>query len=298
MTADWQGPRWVIGQLVSTLGRLPVKAAVLAVAVLGLAALWAPSASATGVRDVVFVGNNWDGTADVIDPHRNFRRVARINIIPDIRAAAVRDLHRTRSAWPTSCDPAGRRRGQRPVRRRHVHRPTTDALLIVSRPSLADVVGDQPEHPPDRVALRGATASAPTTWPSRRTASTSRSPRRPGTSSTSSTPHTGREVGTFPSGDSPHENNYSADGKLIYHASIGLVYTPADQPAVRLDQGRSLVPDRRREHQPDPGADRHGPEARPGGIPEDELRGQADGALAERVPGLLPGLVLPRLRRV
>ena len=69
----------------SALGRLPVKAAVIVVAALGMATVWAPSASATGVRDVVFVGNNWDGTADVIDPHRNFKRVARINIIPDIQ---------------------------------------------------------------------------------------------------------------------------------------------------------------------------------------------------------------------
>ena len=40
----------------------------------------------------------------------------------------------------------------------------------------------------------------------------------------------GKIVTTFPSGDSPHESNYSRDGKLIYHASIGMVYTPADQP--------------------------------------------------------------------
>jgi len=33
-------------------------------------------------REVLYVGNNWDGTADVIDPH-TFRRVARLNIIPD-----------------------------------------------------------------------------------------------------------------------------------------------------------------------------------------------------------------------
>jgi hypothetical protein len=42
--------------------------------------------------------------------------------------------------------------------------------------------------------------------------------------------HTGRKTGEFPSGDSPHENNYSRDGKLIFHASIGRVYTPTDRP--------------------------------------------------------------------
>jgi DNA-binding beta-propeller fold protein YncE len=37
---------------------------------------------------------------------------------------------------------------------------------------------------------------------------------------------TGKIVGEFESGDQPHENTYSADGKLIYHASIGKVYIP------------------------------------------------------------------------
>jgi YVTN family beta-propeller protein len=48
---------------------------------------------------------------------------------------------------------------------------------------------------------------------------------------------TGQEVGRFPSGDSPHENNYSADGSRIFHASIGLVYTPADDPQVDTSKG-------------------------------------------------------------
>ena len=41
---------------------------------------------------------------------------------------------------------------------------------------------------------------------------------------------TGAIIGRIPSGDSPHENNFSEDGKLIYHASIGLVYTDTDDP--------------------------------------------------------------------
>jgi DNA-binding beta-propeller fold protein YncE len=43
---------------------------------------------------------------------------------------------------------------------------------------------------------------------------------------------TGKQSGQFTSGDQPHENNYSKDGKLIYHASIGSVFTPTDQPAL------------------------------------------------------------------
>ena len=38
----------------------------------------------------------------------------------------------------------------------------------------------------------------------------------------------GQRLRSFESGDTPHENNYSADGKRIFHASIGRVYTPGD----------------------------------------------------------------------
>ena len=48
---------------------------------------------------------------------------------------------------------------------------------------------------------------------------------------------TGEEIGRFPSGDSPHENNYSEDGERLYHASIGLVYTPLDQPVLDDTKG-------------------------------------------------------------
>ncbi len=40
----------------------------------------APSA---GLREVLFVGNNWDGTADVIESGGDFGRIGRINVIPD-----------------------------------------------------------------------------------------------------------------------------------------------------------------------------------------------------------------------
>src|SRR3954454_15616523 len=42
------------------------------------------SSAERGIRHVVFVGNNWDGTADVIYPRAHYKRVARINIVPDI----------------------------------------------------------------------------------------------------------------------------------------------------------------------------------------------------------------------
>src|SRR6476646_10502176 len=38
--------------------------------------------SSGDVRHVVFVGNNWDGTATILNP-RNFHQLGRLNIIPD-----------------------------------------------------------------------------------------------------------------------------------------------------------------------------------------------------------------------
>jgi len=40
------------------------------------------NATGRATRDVLYVGNNWDGTAHVVDP-RTFRKLARIDIIPD-----------------------------------------------------------------------------------------------------------------------------------------------------------------------------------------------------------------------
>jgi YVTN family beta-propeller protein len=221
---------------VSAFGRLRVKAAVIAAAALGLAALWAPGASAaTGVRDAVFVGNNWDGTADVIDPNRNYRRIARLNIIPDIRQRMA-EIY---------ADPV--RLGYFLAIRQAVGEgndqfvddmfSTPDGrLLIVSRPSLADVI-----------ALNLRTRKI--VWRFRvdgqRSDHMAMSPNGKRVAVSASTGNvvqildtsTGRQVGIFPSGDSPHENNYSKDGRRIFHASIGLVYTPADRPALDSSKG-------------------------------------------------------------
>jgi DNA-binding beta-propeller fold protein YncE len=109
-------------------------------------------------------------------------------------------------------------------------------LLVVSRPSLADVVGID-------------IASGEIVWRFRvagqRSDHMALSPdgtRVAVSASTGNVVHildtqTGEEVLRLPSGDSPHENTYSADGSKIFHASIGLVYTPADQPALDSTKG-------------------------------------------------------------
>jgi DNA-binding beta-propeller fold protein YncE len=42
----------------------------------------------------------------------------------------------------------------------------------------------------------------------------------------------GKEVGRFPSGGSPHESVFIDGGRKILHASIGMVYSPLDDPAL------------------------------------------------------------------
>ena len=216
---------------------LAKKAAAIAVVVFALAALTASPASAanTGLRDVVFVGNNWDGTADVIDPHNDFRRVARINIIPDIQERLFEIYtNPVRLAYFLAIRQAVGEGNDQFVD--DMYSTNDGRRLIVSRPSLADVVainlrtrqiawrfqvdGQRSDHmamSPDgqHVAVSASTANVVHILDTQ----------------------TGQEVGRFPSGDSPHENNYSADGDRIYHASIGLVYTPADQPQVDTTKG-------------------------------------------------------------
>ena len=108
--------------------------------------------------------------------------------------------------------------------------------MIVSRPSLADVVAINlnTRRIVWRFVVDGQRADHMAISPDGKRVAVS--------ASTGNVVHildtaTGREVGTFPTGDSPHENNYSADGKLIYNASIGLVYTPADQPEFDSTKG-------------------------------------------------------------
>jgi DNA-binding beta-propeller fold protein YncE len=223
--------------------RFAVLVAALALAIVvavASASLAAAARAPSGVAPVLFVGNNWDGTADVIKQggtanRPTFQRVARLNIIPDIDARMLE----------IATDPA--RLAYFLAIRQFVgegHDQYVDdmfsshdgRLLVVSRPSLADVIaldlntgaivwrfrvdGQRSDHmamSPDgtRVAVSASTGNVVHILDT----------------------FTGQEVGRFDSGDSPHENNYSGDGQRIYHASIGLVYTPADQPQLDSTKG-------------------------------------------------------------
>ena len=194
----------------------------------------APAAE-PGLRSALFVGNNWAGTADVINPRRKFKRIARIDIIPDFdeRMAEI----------ATNPVDFGYFLGIRALVGEgndqfvdDMYTSNDGRLLIVSRPSFRDVIGMNLDSRQIvwRFEVDGQRSDHMAISPNGRHVAVS--------ASTGNVVHildvrTGTEVGRFASGDSPHENTYSKDGKRIFHASIGLVYTPADDPVVDTSKG-------------------------------------------------------------
>jgi outer membrane protein assembly factor BamB len=188
-----------------------------------------------GLHSVIFVGSNWDGTVDVLHPRGKFRRIARINVIPDLeeRMAEI-VLNPVRFGYFLAIRELVGEGNDQFVD--DMYSTNDGRTLIASRPSLADVVaidiasgeikwrfvvaGQRSDHmalSPDgsQVAVSASTGNVVHILDTK----------------------TGEELGTFESGDSPHENTYSADGNRIYHASIGLVYTPADDPTTDTSKG-------------------------------------------------------------
>ncbi|PTX55073.1 YVTN family beta-propeller protein [Melghirimyces profundicolus] len=185
-------------------------------------------------RSVLFVGNNWDGTVDIIDPE-DFTRLGRIHVIPDLeerRQAMVTDPVRV-GYYLAIRQLVGEGNDQ------YVDDMFTSRdgrYLYVSRPSLADVVGIdlRTREIVWRVPMEGYRSDHMAMSPDGTRLLVSDSTAR---KVHVIDPAEGRKVGKFESGDSPHENNYSSDGKRIFHASIGHVWTPADQPALDSTKG-------------------------------------------------------------
>jgi len=208
----------------------------LAAAAAALAVVPAAGA-ASGTREVLYVGNNWDGTAHIVDPV-TFKTLGRLNIVPD----------RKRREFEVFTNPVrtGFFLGIRELVGEGHDQYVDDLfsshdgrLLYVSRPSFADVVAIdlRTRKIVWRIPVAGQRADHMAISPDGRhlavSASTERKVHIINT-------HLGKLVGEFPSGDQPHENNFSADGKLIFHASIGTVYTPADNPAADASKGERV----------------------------------------------------------
>jgi DNA-binding beta-propeller fold protein YncE len=197
----------------------------------------AHAASEPSTRDVLVVSNNWAGTADVLDPH-TFKRLKRLNVVPD-RATRIAQI----SADPTSrfyFDSIRALVGEGHDQYVDDGFTSPDGRIVYfSRPSFADVVaislksgrirwrthvdGYRADHMAlskdgRRLLVSASTANVIDSIDSR----------------------TGEITARIPSGDSPHENNFSRDGSLIFHASIGAVYSDTDDPSEDATKGKRV----------------------------------------------------------
>jgi DNA-binding beta-propeller fold protein YncE len=183
-------------------------------------------AASSEPRQVMFVGNNWEGTATVVDA-RTHRRIRTIDVIPDKRERMLEILTRPDKLAFYLAIQQGVGEG---------HDQYTDdmfttpdgRLVAVSRPSFADVVGIDLATGEIRwrFPMEGYRADHMGVSPDGERLLVS--------DSTANKVHeldlrTGEKLREFASGDTPHENTYTRDGKRIFHASIGRVYTPVDR---------------------------------------------------------------------
>jgi DNA-binding beta-propeller fold protein YncE len=205
---------------------------------LAAALLVVPAAEAkrarSKTRPVLVVSNNWAGTADFVDPKR-FKRLFRLNIVPDRqqRLSEIMLAPDKQAYFLAIRQQVGEGHDQ------FVDDSFTSPngrYLYVSRPSFADVVAFDLKTRKIvwRVPVMGYRADH---------MAISRNGRKLLVSaSTANIVHVidtrkGKIVANFPSGDSPHENNFSRDESRIFHASIGRVYTPTDDPSMEASKG-------------------------------------------------------------
>ncbi|MFI7073109.1 YncE family protein [Micromonospora sediminicola] len=193
-----------------------------------------PAAAAAALQEVMFVGNNWDGTADVIRSRGDYARLGRINVIPD-RAARLREIYLNpiRLAFFL-----GIRQGPGEGHDQFVDDMYTTpdgTALVVSRPSFADVVSIDLATGAIRwrFPVSGYRADHMAVSPDGTRVAVS--------ASTSNTVHvldirTGAQLGSFGTGDKPHENAFTRDGRL-WNMSIGEVNTDLDAPWLDWTKG-------------------------------------------------------------
>jgi len=181
------------------------------------------------VRRAVFVGNNWDGTADILDPD-TVERLGRVDVVPD-KAQRIQEIATNpyRFAYFLAIRALIGEGHDQYVD--DMYSSNDGRLLVVSRPSFADVVAIdlQTQEIAWRFEVDGVRSDHMAISPDGRRVVVS--------ASTGNVVHVlrvadGVEVGRFPSGGSPHENIFIDGGRRILHASIGMVYSPLDDPAL------------------------------------------------------------------
>ncbi len=214
-------------------------AAALALTVAAAPAATAADSSAAALREVLFVGNNWDGTADVLKSSGDFAKIGRIDVIPDkdARMAAINADPIKWIYFMAIRNSVGEGHDQFVD---DMYSTPDGNAMVVSRPSFADVVsidlatGDINW----RFPVSGYRADHMALSPDGKRVAVS--------ASTSNTVHvldidTGRELGRFATGDKPHENVFTKDGKYIYNMAIGDVNTQTDAPWLDWTKGDRRV---------------------------------------------------------
>lgn len=184
-------------------------------------------------RGAMLVGNNWDGTTDIVDPN-TFERLARIDVVPDLaeRKAEIMFAPDRQGYFLAIRELVGEGHDQL---NDDVFSSRDGRTIYVSRPSLADVVAID-------LASRKIVWRAPVDgYRSDHMAVSADGTRLLVSASTGNVVHeldtaTGARTGVFESGDSPHESLYSKDGTKIFHASIGRVFLPFDRPTAVASQ--------------------------------------------------------------
>ncbi|MCO1616555.1 YncE family protein [Micromonospora sp. CPM1] len=214
---------------------LAVLAALALVAPAPLVTAPAPAAAAVALQEVMFVGNNWEGTADVIRSRGDYAKLGRINVIPD-RAARLREIYLNPIKLAFFL---GIRQGPGEGHDQLIDDMYTTpdgTALVVSRPSFADVV-----------SIDLATGALRWRFPVSGYRSDHMAVSPDGTrvavsASTSNTVHvldirTGAQLGSFGAGDKPHENIYTDGGTRLWNMSIGEVNTDLDAPWLDWTKG-------------------------------------------------------------
>jgi DNA-binding beta-propeller fold protein YncE len=217
----------------TTLRRL-LGALAVTVLTVGLTTTTAASAS-PALREVMFVGNNWEGTADIINSHGDFAKIGRINVVPD----------KTQRLTEIYLNPIkliyflGIRQGPGEGHDQLVddlYSTPDGTALVASRPSFADVVSIDltTGKVKWRFAVSGYRADHMAVSPDGTRLAVS--------ASTSNTVHvldinTGAQLGSFATGDKPHENVFTNGGRYLWNMSIGNVESDLDSPLLDWTKG-------------------------------------------------------------
>ncbi|MET9855666.1 YncE family protein [Streptomyces sp. NPDC006450] len=215
---------------------LPALAAVAALALAALAAGPAPAAGAglpagagpagAGPREVLFVGNNWEGTADVLASTGNLAKVGRIDMIPD-KEERLREiyLNPVKLAYFLGVRTTAGEGHDQFVD--DMYTTPDGSAVIASRPSFADVVSIDVRT--GRINWRFPVAG----YRADHMAVSPDGTRVAVSASTANTVHvldmaSGRPAGSFATGDKPHENTFTRDGRFLWNSSIGDVTSALD----------------------------------------------------------------------